>query len=137
MSGRAIYLDASAVVRLIRIEAETAALRTYLERERQREAVLVSSMLLRTEAVRVASLISQRYVALARHLIRREIAFVAVDREVLDQAAGLQPPRLRSLDAVHVATALSLGDDLAEFVTYDRRMVEAARHQGLPVASPS
>ncbi len=50
---------------------------------------------------------------------------------------GLEPAAVRTLDAIHLATALALGDDLQEIVTYDRRMTEGARRLGLPVASPA
>jgi len=56
---------------------------------------------------------------------------------LLDTAGRLDPPLLRTLDAVHLATALSLTARLGTVVTYDRRMTEAAQHLGLPVASPA
>jgi uncharacterized protein len=81
--------------------------------------------------------VDQRYVAQARRLLRRDIAMIPLDRDLLDQAALLQPVGLRTLDAIHVAAALALGDDLSEVVTYDGRLAEAARQQGLVVASPT
>ncbi|MDQ6743934.1 MAG: PIN domain-containing protein, partial [Candidatus Dormibacteraeota bacterium] len=67
----------------------------------------------------------------------RNIAMVDIDREMLEQAGGLMPADLRSLDAIHVAAALSLGDDLDGVVSYDARMATAAAAQGLSVASPA
>lgn len=65
------------------------------------------------------------------------LELIALNRQLLDVAAGLPGDHLRSLDAIHVAAALSLGTDLTELITYDRRMVAAAEHLGLPVTSPA
>ena len=62
---------------------------------------------------------------------------IDVDEPLLDAAAELEDGCLRSLDAIHVAAARSLGEQLAELVTYDRRMAGAARGVGLPVLSPA
>lgn len=64
------------------------------------------------------------------------MALLAVDAPVLEAAAGLGPAELRTLDAIHVASALSLGGDLRAFVTYDERQASAARKAGLPVETP-
>jgi predicted nucleic acid-binding protein len=69
-----------------------------------------------------------------RHLER--MVLVGLDDQILERAAALDPPSLRSLDAIHVATALSLGVNLVALVTYDERMIAAAQELGLPVASP-
>jgi predicted nucleic acid-binding protein len=61
---------------------------------------------------------------------------IAIDDRLLDTAGLLEPGVMRTLDAIHVATAMSLGDDLDAVITYDERMVEAARLVGLPVVSP-
>jgi predicted nucleic acid-binding protein len=63
-------------------------------------------------------------------------AFLAVDEPILREAAVIAPVRLRCLDAVHLAAALSLGDDLGAFVAYDVDLARAARDHGLPVLSP-
>lgn len=59
-----------------------------------------------------------------------------MDPAILDAAAGLKPPDFRTLDAIHVASALSLGDDPHAFVTYDDRQAAAARKGGLRVEAP-
>jgi len=64
------------------------------------------------------------------HLIR-------LDDALLDRAAELEPAELRSLDSIHLAAAASLGDDLAAVVSYDDRLLAAARILGLPTATPS
>jgi predicted nucleic acid-binding protein len=62
---------------------------------------------------------------------------LAVDRDVLERAADLAPARLRSLDAIHLATAMSLEDDLGAFAAYDRALGDAARAAGIPVIGPA
>ena len=62
---------------------------------------------------------------------------MTVDDRILDAAGMLEPAILRTLDAVHLATALALGDDLLEILTYDGRMAEGARLLGLPVLAPA
>jgi predicted nucleic acid-binding protein len=64
-------------------------------------------------------------------------ALLAVDAPVLERAAELAPSRLRSLDAIHLASALSLGDDLGAFAAYDQPLVDAARAAGIPVIAPA
>jgi predicted nucleic acid-binding protein len=132
MSGRLVYLDSSAFVKLVMPEAETPALVSYL----QRWSVAVSATLLRTEALRAATRASPASVLAVRRALR-DMAFIDLDRDLLDQAGALTPPGVRSLDAVHVAAALSLGDDLDELVTYDVRMAAAATASGLMVVSPT
>ena len=63
--------------------------------------------------------------------------FMPISDAVVESACRLDPPVLRSLDAIHLASALQLGDELEGIVTYDRRLAEAARQLGIPVFSPS
>lgn len=65
------------------------------------------------------------------------VDLLPIDAAVLARAGALEPPAPRTLDAIHIATALSLGEDLGVFVAYDERLLEAARTHGLPVASPA
>ena|SRR5438094_8133076 len=132
MSDRYTYLDTSAVAKLVMVEPESGALDNFL-RNRPLQA---AAALLRTEVLRAAMRVSQAHVAQARRLLA-SLAFVEVDRSLLDHAGTLMPPEMRSLDAIHVAAALALGDDLGEFVTYDRRMQAAAQQWGLVVVSPA
>lgn len=128
----ALYLDSSAFVKMVVIEPESSALRGYL---RQARARLASSALLRVEGIRAVRHVSSESIAAARQLLRA-VDLIAVDDSVLDTAGMLEPRVLRTLDAIHLATASALGDDLSAIVTYDRRMTESARLLGLPVASP-
>lgn len=127
-----VYLDTSAFMKLVEEEAESAALRRHLRGGRLR----TSAILLQTEALRGAGRLSAAHLATARELLRG-IALIHADRQLYAVAGTLAPPGLRSLDALHLAAALTLGQDLAGLVTYDQRMIEAARFHGLPVVSPS
>ena len=130
-----IYLDSAAVVKLIHVEDGTAELLRWLGNSS--DVPVVSSSLAEVEVARAlrhnapAALVSMPTV-LAR-LVRIEI-----DAVVRATAAAFQAPHLRSLDAIHLATALTLAGDggLQSFVTYDKRLLAAAADNGLPVASP-
>ncbi len=128
----ALYLDSSAFVKLAVEEPETAALRAFLATLGHRR---VSSALLRTEALRAVRHQGVEALATVREGLRR-IDLVGVDDRILDAAGTLEPRVLRTLDAIHVATAMALGDDLEAIVTYDERMVEAARLLGLSSVTP-
>jgi len=127
-----VYLDSSALVKLIVTEPETAALRRYLREHPER----VSSALARVEVCRALRRagVTEATLRRADQMLGR-IALVAMDDPLLRAAAALSPSGLRSLDAVHLATALSL-DGLDAVVTYDRRLDAAAAQTGLVVASP-
>ncbi len=125
------YLDTSAFVKLCWPEPESGALASYLRRWPLR----VSSSLLWTEAVRAAQ--RQPVVRVGRvQNALLGIAMIDVDRALLRQAGLLGPPNIRSLDAVHLAAASSLGPDLGVLLTYDQRMTTAAQAQGFAVAAP-
>lgn len=130
------YLDASALVKLAVREPETDALETeILTREG-----LVSSRLCVTEARRAARRARSKA---AVDLIEGSIAealealyLFDVTADICDSAAALLPPELRSGDAIHLATALAVGDRELEFVTYDERLARAAEASGLQVVQP-
>jgi predicted nucleic acid-binding protein len=69
-------------------------------------------------------------------LVLDGVALLGLDQDILEKAAGLEPAELRTLDAIHVASALALGKDLLAFVTYDERQSVAARKAGLPLVQP-
>lgn len=131
MAGRLAYLDTSAFVKLPLEESEHAALREELARWDG----YVSSALLRVEAVRACARYGPEYAEQARAGLAT-IALLPVDDAILDAAASLAPATLRSLDAVHIATARSIGGDVGTMLVYDERMYDAARDAGLPVARP-
>lgn len=129
---RAIYLDSSAIVKLVVREPESAALRRYLRRRRP----LISSALARTEVARALLLLGDDVVARGQDVLTR-FDLARVNDRVLTAAGSMLPANIRSLDAIHLATAEQLGADLARIVTYDDRMSRAARALGFAVAAPS
>jgi predicted nucleic acid-binding protein len=96
----------------------------------------VSSTLLAVEAIRACARYGDAYAQEAGAWLEG-IALLAMDDQVLHEAASLKPPALRSLDALHLATALSIREDLGAFFTYDKRIAEAADDCGLNVIWPS
>lgn len=127
-----VYLDSSAIVKLAVVEAESIALRRHVLRYQG----WFSSRLAQVE-VRRAVMARHPLLLEAADLALGDIDFVDIDESILRRAAYLPPTVLRALDAIHIASALALGDALEVVVTYDRRMAEAAVAMGLPVASPA
>lgn len=131
-ADRATYVDSSAIVKLAVVEAESAALRRYL----RRRGPLVSSAIARTEVGRALIPFGDAAVRRGVEVLAR-VDLIRVSDRVLDAAARLRPAELRSLDAIHLATAQQLGSDLARVLTYDERMSRAAQEQGWAVVAPS
>jgi uncharacterized protein len=133
MSADVAYLDTSAAVKLLMSERESPALRRWL----RRRPVRASAALLRVELVRVVRRAGlPRLLPEARKLLAG-VHLIRLDDALLDRSADLEPIELRSLDAIHLAAAASLGDDLAAVVSYDDRLLAAATSLGLPTATPS
>lgn len=129
---RATYVDSSALVKLAVREPESAALRRYLRRRRP----LVSSALARTEVVRALLPFGSDAVRRGQDVLAR-VDLLRVNDRVLDAAGLLAPAYLRSLDAIHLASAEQFGTDLRAFVTYDERLASAAADRGLRVVQPA
>ena len=130
-----LYLDSSALVKLVTREAESNALRRFLRRHRSDNRV--TSALARVEVVRAVSGGGPAAIAHARRQLAR-VDHVNLGRDLLDEAATLRPgSMLRSLDAIHLASARSIGAELRSVVTYDQRMTEAAAAVGLVVDAPA
>lgn len=127
-----VYLDSSAIVKLVVVERESGALRAYLRREPER----LSCSLARTEVLRAVRPLGPAAVEAARRLLR-SINLVRLDEALLDAAGLLEPLTLRSLDAIHLAAAQLVAPSLNAVVTYDRRMAAAAAALGFPVAAPA
>lgn len=126
------YLDSSAYAKLVLEQSGHGELR----RELAEWGDYVSSALLAVEAIRACARYGREYAREARTWLEG-VALLPMDNPLLDEAASLEPPILRSLDAVHLATALSIREDLGAFFTYDQRLAEAAERHGLPVAAPT
>jgi uncharacterized protein len=131
MSGHA-YIDSSALVKLIVQEPETAALEADLA---NRDGLLTSRLAL-LECRRAARHVPHRRVLQTVDAVLEALYLLDITPVILDAAAALDPPSLRSLDAIHVATALSIGEPRLDVITYDTRCAEAARAHGLTVVSP-
>ncbi len=132
MAGKLLYLDSSALVKLVVPEPETKALRDLLRSWPER----VSSVVARIEVERVARRIGGGAVRRARSVLSR-IALVGLDEPVVRVAAALDPPELRTLDAIHLATAISLGGDLGALCVYDVRLSGAAASKTVEVLAPA
>jgi predicted nucleic acid-binding protein len=132
-NGVRLYLDTSALVKLIVAESESTALTDYLQRFAADD--LFTAALARTELVRAVVDGGPPAITQARAVLD-SIDTVALSRAVLDDAATLPPPLLRTLDAIHLAAAQRAGTSLRAVVTYDGRMVEAAAALGMPHVSP-
>ena len=128
---RATYLDSSAIVKLAVAEPESAALRRYLRRRRS----VVSSALAKTEVARALLPLGEPAVQRGHDVLDR-LELIRVSDRILTAAGSLLPAELRTLDAIHLATAQQLGGDLARVVTYDERLRAAAAATGCPVAAP-
>ncbi len=131
INGRAAYLDTSAFLKLIVTEPESAALHGCLRRWPQQ----ASATLLRTETVRALRASGHGHLVGSSRRLLGAIRLIRLDEPLVDRAADLEPPELRSLDAVHLAAALSIGPDLGVLLTYDARLIAAALAQGLDVES--
>ena len=128
-----IYLDSSALVKLVVVEDETPALSDYLDRERG--VPVVTSTLTRVELARAARRTSQDHSAAVARVLS-SVDQVPLSRTLLDEAGRLDPTILRSHDAIHLASAQRIATDLTAFVAYDTRLLEAAAQADLPTATP-
>jgi predicted nucleic acid-binding protein len=135
MKGNLLYLESSALVKLVWTEPESDALRTLLTQWPDQ----VSSDLVHVEVIRAARRGRASTTTLLEGRAREVIAAVnllAINETVLELAATVEPNRLRSLDAIHLGSALALGSDLGAMVTYDLALAAAARAAGIEVLSP-
>jgi predicted nucleic acid-binding protein len=131
VTDRAVYVDASAMTKLLVDEREGDDLREFLAPILRQ----VTSIVGRVELERT---VARRAPARLAHVagLLDDLVIVGLEPEIAAAAATIAPATLRTLDAIHLASAAALGADLGAFVTYDRRLAEAARALGMPVASP-
>lgn len=128
-----IYLDSAAVVKLVHAESESQALRDWLEE--RADTGWTSSVLAEVEASRALARYAPEAVV-RLHPVLDLIELVDLDAAIRIMAHTVQPATVRSLDAIHLATALRVRP-LTAFVTYDKRLADAARAAGLPVDMPA
>ena len=127
------YIDTSALVKLVVAEAETDALRAWIA---DKKPLLVAGDLARTELFRVVQRAAPDRVPRAR-VVLDSITLLAITTSLFEAAGRLGPSDLRTVDAIHLASALALGDDLVAVVTYDLRLAAAAAMNGMPVVAPA
>lgn len=123
-----LYLDASALAKLVIFERETPDLRTAV-----RDRAIATSHVAVVEVTKAAARAGSEA---DPSQILALVTLLAFDTRVAALAATTGGPSLRSLDAIHVASAVLLGPDLESFITYDTRQAEAARAAGLRVIAP-
>ncbi len=129
-----IYLDSAAVVKLVHAESESAALRGWLDE--RAETGWISSVLTEIESFRALA----RYApAAASRLpaVLDQIDLIDLDQHIRMLARTVTRTTVRSLDAIHLGTALRVRPSLISFVTYDKRLLDAAQAAGLPIDSPT
>ena len=125
------YLDSSAIVKLVIQEAESAALRRYLRPASSR----ATSRLSWSEVARAVRKTEPSALPTAKRILSRFEA-VELSPDVVAAAGDVDPLEVRTLDAVHIASAAKLVPDLIALISYDKRMTSAAVASGIPVASP-
>ena len=126
------YIDSSALLKLVVVEAETAALEADLA---SRDGLVTSSLAV-VECHRAVRRAANRRIVQRAEQIFDAIYLLDLTPVILERASLLQPATVRSLDAIHIATALSVDDEDLEVITYDQRMAETARSSGLRVIQP-
>ena len=131
MADSLTYLDSSALVKLVLREAETNALRDFLKDHPFR----VSSRIAEVEVIRAVARAGPRAVP-AAHALMRRIGLIELEPDILRAATRVRPPDLRTLDAIHVASVMSLADELDVVVAYDTRLTAALTAAGSQVVSP-
>jgi predicted nucleic acid-binding protein len=132
-----IYLDTCSAIKLAYSEPETVELNTWLaERHGTR---LISSVLMEVELERALRRNAPRALPMVSAILRR-IILLEITPEIRRMAASYADPLLRSLDAIHLATAQTVasfpGEGLSDFVSYDKRLISAAREAGVHVEHP-
>jgi predicted nucleic acid-binding protein len=127
------YIGTSAALKLLAEESHSRAFAAFYDESAG--ASWVSSALLRIEVIRAVSRAMPAALPDARALLLA-FDYVSIDDEVVDAAMNEPDRMLRSLDAIHLATARVLGPDLDGLATYDDRLAVAAKDAGIPVIDP-
>ncbi|MCY3631460.1 MAG: type II toxin-antitoxin system VapC family toxin [bacterium] len=128
----AFYVDTSALVKLVAAEPETPGFQSW---RAQQHLDLVAGDLVRTELLRAARRLTPDHVRTAAEVLA-SVRLFRIGEHIFERAGLLDPASMRSLDAIHLASALDLGRDLEGIVTYDNRLAEAAKQNAIPVMSP-
>ena len=126
------YIDSSALLKLIVVEDETSALEADLA---SRDGLVTSSLAV-VECHRAVRRAANRRIVQRTEQVFDAVYLLDLTPVILERASTIEPAMVRSLDAIHIATALSVDDDTLEVITYDDRMADAARSGGLRVVQP-
>jgi predicted nucleic acid-binding protein len=129
-----VYLDSSAIVKLVADEPGSAELSEYLATRPSRVSCRIAEVEVRRAIGRLGEVVDVDQDRVARVLAA--ITMIELDDSLAVAAGRLNPPALRTLDAIHLASAQELGADLEAFVTYDGRLAASADSAGIPVISP-
>ena len=129
-----IYLDSSALLKLLFEESESAALASWITE--RAETPMVSSELARVEVVRATRRLDAAVVPAARALVS-QLDLIPLGGGLIEEAIDAGEPMLRTLDAIHLASALSVRNELTAFVAYDNRLLTAAQDAGIEPTSPT
>jgi predicted nucleic acid-binding protein len=128
----AVYVDSSAIVKLVIAERESEALGHYLTSAGQ----LTTSILAVVEVARAVERVAPGSAA-ATAAVFESVAVIGLDARIAARAGSLNPAALGTLDAIHLATAIALGVELTAFISYDEKLSVAARGIGLTVIAPA
>jgi predicted nucleic acid-binding protein len=128
-----IYLDSSALLKALFDEDESAALQGWLAS--RANVPKLTSELSKVEVIRVCRRANDAVVANARRLLAG-LDLMTITCDIVERAGTIGEPVLRSLDAIHLASALSIGPALSALVAYDQRLLAAAEAVGLPAVAP-
>ncbi|BDH59574.1 type II toxin-antitoxin system VapC family toxin [Tsukamurella sp. PLM1] len=131
-----IYMDTSALTKLIIAEHESDALTTWVAEQAEANETLTTSDVGRIELMRAATRRDDEEIFEHAGYVANQINSASVTEEIVAGAQSIGPLTLRTLDAIHLASAVSIRDQVSAFVSYDKRLLDAARAVGLPVVSP-
>lgn len=131
-----IYLDTSALTKLLVAEAETAELRSWLLAQTRQDSYMVTSALSRVELLRAIARQDDPGLADRARFLLDGLDMLPVTDAVIAAAESIGPAGLRSLDAIHLASAAQIESELTSFVTYDHRLLEGCRDVGFETQSP-
>ena len=131
-----IYMDTSALTKLIIAEHESDALTMWVAEQTEAHESLTTSDVGRIELMRTAARLDDDEIFDHARYVANWINGASVTEEIVAGAERIGLPTLRSLDAIHLASAVSIHEQLSAFVSYDKRLLDAARAEGLTVVSP-
>jgi predicted nucleic acid-binding protein len=126
-----LYLDASALVKLVKRDAESEALLAEVKQWPSHVTSVVGAVEVRRAARRVGADAARTDAVVAR------VSLLELDERIRELAARVGPRDLRALDAIHLATAISLENDLGALACYDERLADASAREGIRVVAPT